>query len=90
MGMGGDAESGHYRYPAAGFRRGSCHTRGRSSRILGKSLPLYSAFVRTNAKKQACGVTPQVAVESAGDKIDGLVFAHEPGNMLLTDLTGAM
>ncbi|OJJ80322.1 DUF1445 domain protein [Aspergillus glaucus CBS 516.65] len=34
-----------------------------------------------------CGVTPQVAVESAGDKIDGLVFAHEPGNMLITDLT---
>lgn len=36
---------------------------------------------------QACGVTPQVAVESAGDKIDGLVFAHEPGNMLVTDWT---
>lgn len=35
----------------------------------------------------ACGVTPQVAVESAGDKIDGLIFAHEPGNMLVTDWT---
>ncbi|GKZ22838.1 hypothetical protein AbraIFM66951_004962 [Aspergillus brasiliensis] len=33
----------------------------------------------------ACGVTPQMAVEAAGDKIDGLVFAHEPGNMLVTD-----
>ncbi|GFG21236.1 UPF0317 protein C5H10.01 [Aspergillus udagawae] len=35
----------------------------------------------------ACGVTPQLAVEMAGDKIDGLVFAHEPGNMLVTDWT---
>ncbi|RJE27439.1 hypothetical protein PHISCL_00173 [Aspergillus sclerotialis] len=35
----------------------------------------------------ACGVTPQMAVESAGEKIDGLVFAHEPGNMLVTDWT---
>ncbi|ODM15734.1 hypothetical protein SI65_08968 [Aspergillus cristatus] len=34
-----------------------------------------------------CGVTPQIAVETAGEKIDGLVFAHEPGNMLITDLT---
>ncbi|EHA21695.1 UPF0317 protein C5H10.01 [Aspergillus awamori] len=33
----------------------------------------------------ACGVTPQMAIEAAGDKIDGLVFAHEPGNMLVTD-----
>jgi uncharacterized protein YcsI (UPF0317 family) len=32
-------------------------------------------------------VTPQLAVEMAGDKIDGLVFAHEPGNMLVTDWT---
>lgn len=36
---------------------------------------------------QGCGVTPQIAVESAGDKIDGLVFAHEPGHMLVTDWT---
>lgn len=36
---------------------------------------------------QACGVTPQIAVESAGERIDGLVFAHEPGNMLVTDWT---
>ncbi|KAI9924305.1 hypothetical protein ASPWEDRAFT_29874 [Aspergillus wentii DTO 134E9] len=35
----------------------------------------------------ACGVTPQMAVESAGDKLDGLVFSHEPGNMLVTDWT---
>ncbi|KAJ5346083.1 hypothetical protein N7452_004087 [Penicillium brevicompactum] len=35
----------------------------------------------------ACGVTPQMAVEAAGDKIKGLVFAHEPGHMLITDLT---
>lgn len=28
-----------------------------------------------------------MAVESAGEKIDGLVFAHEPGNMLVTDWT---
>lgn len=34
---------------------------------------------------QACGVTPQLAVESAGEKIDGLVFSHEPGHMLVTD-----
>ncbi|KAJ5754228.1 hypothetical protein N7533_003771 [Penicillium manginii] len=35
----------------------------------------------------ACGVTPQIAVESAGAKVDGLVFAHEPGHMLITDWT---
>ncbi|KAJ5981067.1 hypothetical protein N7481_008365 [Penicillium waksmanii] len=35
----------------------------------------------------ACGVTPQIAVESAGAKVDGLVFAHEPGHMLVTDWT---
>ncbi|OQD67169.1 hypothetical protein PENDEC_c043G00707 [Penicillium decumbens] len=35
----------------------------------------------------ACGVTPQMAVESAGHLIDGLVFAHEPGHMLVTDWT---
>ncbi|KAE8155202.1 hypothetical protein BDV25DRAFT_169332 [Aspergillus avenaceus] len=35
----------------------------------------------------ACGVTPQLAVEAAGNKIDGLVFAHEPGHMLVTDFT---
>ncbi|KAA8642836.1 DUF1445 domain protein [Aspergillus tanneri] len=35
----------------------------------------------------ACGVTPQMAVESAGDKIEDLVFAHEPGHMLVTDYT---
>ncbi|RAH49283.1 DUF1445 domain protein, partial [Aspergillus brunneoviolaceus CBS 621.78] len=33
----------------------------------------------------ACGVTPQLAVEAAGEKIEGLVFAHEPGHMLVTD-----
>ncbi|OOF96822.1 hypothetical protein ASPCADRAFT_506420 [Aspergillus carbonarius ITEM 5010] len=33
----------------------------------------------------ACGVTPQMAIEAAGEKIDGLVFAHEPGHMLVTD-----
>jgi uncharacterized protein YcsI (UPF0317 family) len=32
-------------------------------------------------------VTPQLAVEMAGEKIKGLVFAHEPGNMLVTDWT---
>ncbi|KNG91559.1 DUF1445 domain protein [Aspergillus nomiae NRRL 13137] len=36
---------------------------------------------------QACGVTPQMAVESAGDRIEGLVFAHEPAHMLVTDFT---
>lgn len=30
-----------------------------------------------------------MAVEMAGDKIDGLVFAHEPGHMLVTDWTVA-
>jgi uncharacterized protein YcsI (UPF0317 family) len=28
-----------------------------------------------------------MAVESAGHHIDGLVFAHEPGHMLVTDWT---
>lgn len=28
-----------------------------------------------------------MAVEMAGEKIEGLVFAHEPGNMLVTDWT---
>ncbi|KAJ5765104.1 hypothetical protein N7520_004663 [Penicillium odoratum] len=37
----------------------------------------------------ACGVTPQMAVEAAGDRIGGLVFAHEPGHMLVTDWTVA-
>jgi uncharacterized protein YcsI (UPF0317 family) len=36
---------------------------------------------------QACGVTPQIAVEAASNKIEGLVFAHEPGHMLVTDWT---
>ncbi|KAF7591658.1 hypothetical protein BBP40_001234 [Aspergillus hancockii] len=35
----------------------------------------------------ACGVTPQMAVMASGDQIDGLVFAHEPGHMLVTDFT---
>lgn len=30
-----------------------------------------------------------MAVESTGHKIDGLVFAHEPGHMLVTDWTAA-
>ncbi|KAJ5114180.1 hypothetical protein N7456_002714 [Penicillium angulare] len=37
----------------------------------------------------ACGVTPQIAVEAAGENIEGLVFAHEPGHMLVTDWTAA-
>ena len=28
-----------------------------------------------------------MAVEAASSKIDGLVFAHEPGHMLITDWT---
>jgi uncharacterized protein YcsI (UPF0317 family) len=28
-----------------------------------------------------------MAVEAAGDLIDGHVFAHEPGHMLVTDWT---
>ncbi|KAJ5563136.1 hypothetical protein N7535_002419 [Penicillium sp. DV-2018c] len=35
----------------------------------------------------ACGVTPQIAVEAAGKCIEGLVFSHEPGHMLVTDWT---
>lgn len=34
-------------------------------------------------------MTPQMAVEAAGCRIDGLVFAHEPGHMLVTDWTAA-
>lgn len=30
-----------------------------------------------------------MAVDAAGDRIDGLVFAHEPGHMLVTDWTSA-
>ena len=26
-----------------------------------------------------------MAIEASGEKIDGLVFAHEPGHMLVTD-----
>ena len=34
-----------------------------------------------------CGVTPQAAVVSAGNKIEGKVMAHTPGHMLVLDLT---
>lgn len=34
-----------------------------------------------------CGVTPQVAVMAAGNKIPGLVMAHKPGHMLVLDMT---
>lgn len=34
----------------------------------------------------ACGVTPQLAVESVGHLIDGAVIAHSPGSMLVCDL----
>ncbi|KAJ5706584.1 hypothetical protein N7488_006385 [Penicillium malachiteum] len=37
----------------------------------------------------ACGVSPQMAVEAAGDRLDELVFAHEPGHMLVTDWTAS-
>ena len=30
-----------------------------------------------------------MAVASVGDRIEGLVFAHEPGHMLITDWTAA-
>lgn len=33
-----------------------------------------------------CGVTPQVAVMAAGDKLDGNVIGHMPGHMLLLDV----
>jgi len=34
-----------------------------------------------------CGVTPQVVVMEAGEKIKGTVMAHDPGHMLALDLT---
>ena len=34
-----------------------------------------------------CGVTPQVAVMAAGDKIPGKVMAHAPGHMMILDIT---
>ncbi|KAI6091671.1 hypothetical protein F4821DRAFT_189374 [Hypoxylon rubiginosum] len=34
-----------------------------------------------------CGVTPQNVVAAAGTKIKGRVMSHEPGYMLITDLT---
>jgi hypothetical protein len=37
-------------------------------------------------KRQGCGVTPQVAVMEAGDKIKGTVMAHAPGYMLVLDI----
>jgi len=33
-----------------------------------------------------CGVTPQVAVTAAGDKIQGTVMAHAPGHMMILDM----
>lgn len=37
--------------------------------------------------QQACGVTPQVAVEVAGDRIKGTVMTHDPGFVMVTDWT---
>lgn len=34
-----------------------------------------------------CGVTPQVALMAAGDKVPGTVMAHKPGHMLVLDIT---
>ncbi|KAF8537887.1 hypothetical protein BDD12DRAFT_917891 [Trichophaea hybrida] len=34
-----------------------------------------------------CGVTPQVAVMAAGEKVEGTVMAHSPGHMLVLDVT---
>ena len=34
-----------------------------------------------------CGVTPQVAVMAAADKIPGKVMGHKPGHMLVLDIT---
>ncbi|KAI0383985.1 hypothetical protein F5Y04DRAFT_293426 [Hypomontagnella monticulosa] len=36
-----------------------------------------------------CGVTPQNVVVAAGSKIEGFVMSHEPGYVLVTDLTTA-
>ncbi|KAI5850143.1 hypothetical protein BZA05DRAFT_401067 [Tricharina praecox] len=33
-----------------------------------------------------CGVTPQNAIMSAGDKVKGIVMAHSPGHMLVCDV----
>lgn len=33
-----------------------------------------------------CGVTPQIAVQQAGDEIKGKVMAHSPGYMLILDI----
>ncbi|KZF19516.1 DUF1445-domain-containing protein [Xylona heveae TC161] len=34
-----------------------------------------------------CGVTPQMIVEAAGSRVEGVVMSHDPGHMLITDLT---
>jgi len=34
-----------------------------------------------------CGVTPQVAVMAAAEKIPGKVMSHKPGSMLVLDIT---
>lgn len=35
----------------------------------------------------ACGVTPQLAVTTVGDRIEGSVIGHTPGHMLILDAT---
>ncbi|KAJ6022343.1 hypothetical protein N7460_014087 [Penicillium canescens] len=74
------------------------HVTGSMVPMYRSHLPLLPAGVFTDCKcvvsmrpylpeeiERACGVTPQVAVQEMGTTIDGLVFAHEPGHMLVTD-----
>lgn len=35
----------------------------------------------------ACGVTPQLAITTVGDVIDGIAIGHTPGHMLILDVT---
>ncbi|ODV93129.1 hypothetical protein PACTADRAFT_72204 [Pachysolen tannophilus NRRL Y-2460] len=53
--------------------------------------PDYGSFVEMEPDEipvfWACGVTPQLAIETVGEKIDGIVMTHTPGHMLILDIT---
>lgn len=55
------------------------------------SRPDYGDFVEICEDEVpvfwACGVTPQLAIETVGHLIEGPVIGHTPGHMLLCDLT---
>ena len=54
----------------------SCPDYGDAIEIADDEIPVF----------WACGVTPQLAVETVGHLINGTVIGHSPGSMLLCDL----